>query len=133
MGGGDHPWKREVDAGEPDVAELGDRPAVVNRDDVEGSYEGKWRRLARAAGGELRGLNWAHLDLGDEGAAPHVHSADEEIFVILEGEGVLELWPTPQHAREGLAYEEIRSGRATSSRARPVRASRTAFARACPG
>ena len=47
VGGGDHPWKREVDAGEPEVAELGERPAnVVNRDDVEGSYGGKWRRLA---------------------------------------------------------------------------------------
>ncbi len=31
---------------------------------------------------------------------------------MLEGEGTLELWPTPQRARDGVAYEEqpIRAG-----------------------
>ena len=117
VGGGDRPWKREVDAGEPAVPELGERPAnVISRDDVEGSFEGKWRRLARAAGAELSGLSWGRLDFGDEGAPPHVHSAEEEIFVVLEGEGVLELWPTPQSARDGLEYEEhaIRAGHVVS-------------------
>jgi uncharacterized cupin superfamily protein len=117
VGGGDHPWEREVRAGEPDVPDLGERPAnIVNRKDVEGSFEGKWRLLARVAGSELAGLNWGRLDLGDEGAPPHVHSADEEIFVVLEGEGILELWPTPQHARGGREYEEqpIRAGHVIS-------------------
>ena len=38
---------------------------------------------------------------------------------MLEGEGILELWPTPQHAREGLAYEEqpIRAGHVISRHA----------------
>ena len=117
VGGGDFPWKREVAAGEPEVTELGERPAnVVNRDDVEGSFGGKWRRLAVAAGSELTGLNWGHLDLGDEGAPPHCHSADEEIFVVLEGEGILELWPSPQQARDGRSYEEhpIKAGHVIS-------------------
>ncbi len=117
VGGGEHPWKREVDVGEPDVPELGERPAnVVNRDDVVGEAGGKWRLLARAAGSVLTGLNWGRLDDGDEGAPPHVHSADEEIFVVLEGEGVLELWPTPQRARDGVEYEErpIRGGHVIS-------------------
>ena len=117
VGGGERPWKREVGAGEPDVPELGERPAnVINRDDVEGAAGGKWRRLARAAGGELTGLNWGRLDDGEEGAPPHIHSADEEIFVVLEGEGILELWPSPQLAREGTAYEEhsIRAGHVIS-------------------
>jgi uncharacterized cupin superfamily protein len=117
VGDGDHPWKREVDAGEPDVAEIGERPEnVVNLDDVEGSFGGKWKRLAREAGAELSGLNWGRLDFGDEGAPPHVHSAEEEIFVVLEGEGILELWPTPQHARDGVEYEErpLRAGHVVS-------------------
>ena len=59
------------------------------------------RRLAVAAGSELTGLNWGQLDLGDEGAPPHCHSAEEEIFVVLEGEGILELWPSPQRSSRG--------------------------------
>ncbi len=117
VGGGDHPWQREVEAGAPDVPELGERPAnVINRDDVEGSFGGKWRRLARAVGAELSGLNWGRLDLGDEGSPPHCHSAEEEIFVVLEGEGILELWPNPQQARDGVEYEEnpIRAGHVIS-------------------
>jgi uncharacterized cupin superfamily protein len=47
------------------------------------------------------------LPAGREGAPPHLHSADEEIFVVLEGEGLLELWPTPQHVRQGREYEEL--------------------------
>ena len=45
-----------------------------------------------------------------------MHSADEEIFVVLEGEGVFELWPTPQLARDGVEYEErpIRAGHVIS-------------------
>jgi uncharacterized cupin superfamily protein len=117
VGGGERPWKREVGVGEPEVPELGERPAnVINRDDVEGAAGGKWRLLARAAGGELTGLNWGRLDDGEEGAPPHIHSADEEIFVVLEGEGILELWPSPQRAREGTEYEEhsIRAGHVIS-------------------
>jgi uncharacterized cupin superfamily protein len=31
---------------------------------------------------------------------PHVHSAEEEIFVVLDGEGTLELMPSPRGASE---------------------------------
>jgi uncharacterized cupin superfamily protein len=34
---------------------------------------------------------------------PHCHSAEEEIFVVLDGEGTLELWP---HLRRGGEHEE---------------------------
>ena len=113
-GGGDHPWEREAAAGEPEVPEVGARPAsVVHVDEVEGDHDGgSWRLLARTAGAELSGLNWGRLPPGEEGAPPHLHSADEEIFVVLEGAGTLELWPSPQRARDGVAYEEkpIRAG-----------------------
>jgi uncharacterized cupin superfamily protein len=117
VGGGEHPWERERRVGEPEVPELGERPSnVVNRDDVEGDYGGLWRRLAREAGSELAGLNWGHLPAGEEGAPPHCHSADEEIFVVLSGEGVLELWPSPQQVRSGREYEEhpLRAGTVVS-------------------
>ncbi len=113
VGTGDHPWEREAAAGEPELPGNDARPeSVVNVAQVEGSYGGRWKLLARQAGADLTGLNWGKLDESDEGAPPHVHSADEEIFVVLEGEGVLELWPTPQLARGGREYEEqpIRSG-----------------------
>jgi uncharacterized cupin superfamily protein len=113
VGRGESPWEREVAAGEPALPGLGERPSnVVNRDDVEGEYGGLWRRLAREAGSELAGLNWGHLPDGEEGAPPHCHSADEEIFVVLSGEGILELWPSPQHVRGGREHEEhpLRAG-----------------------
>jgi uncharacterized cupin superfamily protein len=113
-GSGDHPWEREAEAGEPEVPEVGTRPgSVVHVDDVEGDHDGgSWRLLARTAGAELSGLNWGNLPPGEEGAPPHLHSADEEIFVVLEGAGTLELWPSPQRARSGVVYEEkpIRAG-----------------------
>ncbi len=121
-GTGAHPWEREVAAGEPEVPALGERPgSVVHVDDVDGGSnpEGSWRLLARTAGAERTGLNWGHLNAGAEGAPPHSHSADEEIFVVLDGEGVLELHPSPQRVRAGVAYEEhpLRAGAVISRRA----------------
>jgi uncharacterized cupin superfamily protein len=116
-GSGDHPWEREAAVGEPEVAELGARPAsVVHLDDVDGKYGGTSLPLARTAGADLTGLNWVQLPAGEEGAPPHLHSADEEIFVVLDGAGTLELWPSPQRARAGVAYEEepIRAGHVIS-------------------
>ena len=113
VGGGEHPWEREVAVGEPELPDVGERPAnVLNRDDLEGEHGGQWKLLARAAGAEVTGLNWGRLHSGEEGAPPHCHSADEEVFVVLDGEGTLELWPSPQRARRGAEYEEhaIRAG-----------------------
>ena len=117
VGGGEHPWEREVAAGEPEVPELGERPAnVVNVDEVEGESGGQWKPLAKPAGAELTGLNWGRLYAGEEGVPPHCHSADEELFVMLEGDGTLELWPSPQQARGGREYEEqpVRAGHVVS-------------------
>jgi uncharacterized cupin superfamily protein len=119
VGGGDHPWEREAAVGEPEVPEVGARPeTVVNVEDVGGGDDpaGSWRLLARNAGSELTGLNWGNLYAREEGAAPHCHSADEELFVVLEGDGILELWPSPQHVRDGREKEtvEIRAGHVIS-------------------
>ena len=46
-----------------------------------------------AAGALVTGLNHVVLPPGGEGAPPHCHSLEEEIFLVLEGDGVFEMWP----------------------------------------
>ena len=100
VGHGPYPWEREVEAGEPEVGEPTERPpSIVNLEDAPSEHEGRARSLAEGAGSQLTGLNWAALEAGEEGAPPHCHSAEEEIFVVLEGEGTLHLWPAPQASR----------------------------------
>ena len=112
VGGGEHPWEREVAAGEPDVPEPAGRPPnVVNVADVVGENDGTWKRLGRTGGSELTGLNWGRLDPDEEGL-PHCHSVEEEIYVVLEGDGEIGLWPSPQLQREGrdLDRHAVRAG-----------------------
>jgi uncharacterized cupin superfamily protein len=114
---GPHPWEREAAAGVLDLpAPSPRRENIVNVDEVERDYDGdagRWITLARKAGAVRTGLNWGTLTAGRAGAPPHCHSADEEIFVILEGSGTLELWPSP--ARGGEREEhEIRAGHVIS-------------------
>ena len=77
------------------------KPSIVSVESVEPDYQGdagKWVVLARKAGAVRAGLNWGRLEPGKIGADPHLHSADEEVFVILEGGGTLELGPSPARA-----------------------------------
>jgi uncharacterized cupin superfamily protein len=100
VGGGEYPWEREVAAGEPEVPEPSERPAsIVNLEDAPSEADGRGRYLGEGAGSEVTGLNWESLPAGEMGAPPHCHSAEEEIFVVLEGDGTLELWPAPQASR----------------------------------
>ena len=64
---------------------------------------------------------------GKLNAPPHCHSAEEEIFVVLEGEGHLLLWV------KGEVTRASRSGAARSSRGRRERRSRTPSARGHDG
>jgi uncharacterized cupin superfamily protein len=91
-----HPWQAEAALGLPDGA-AGERPAnVVALADLEGDYGGIVKHPGRAGGAVRSGLNWIALPGGEEGAPPHCHSAEEEAFVVLDGEGTLELWAPPQ-------------------------------------
>ena len=102
VGGGDHPWDREVAAGEPEVPELSERPPnVVNLDDVEGEDGDDWKRLGRAAGSQRTGLNWGRLGADELDDNEHVHSAEEELFVVLEGGGTIFLGGEPHEVRAG--------------------------------
>lgn len=106
----DHPWTREIEAGPPEVEPLSERPArIVNAADVEPSVrDGRTvahsvRDLGRAAGSLKTGLGLYEVPPGKLLNPPHAHSAEEEIFVVLDGTGTLELWP---HPRFGGDHEE---------------------------
>jgi uncharacterized cupin superfamily protein len=47
------------------------------------------------------------IEPGRLGAPPHCHSAEEEVFVLLDGEGTLELWPAPRAAGYGAQREDV--------------------------
>ena len=93
-GQGAHPFEREQLLDWPAPAER--PPSIVNLADVEGDYGGIARRLGAAAGATQTGLNRIALPPNEEGAPPHCHSVEEELFVVLEGEGTLELWGPPK-------------------------------------
>ena len=100
--------RREAEAGEPEVGEPTDRPpSIVNVGDVEPHvtehsdsllYD---RDLGRAAGSEHTGISHVTLPPGRLGYPPHCHSAEEEIFVVLAGEGTLVLGDDEHPVRPG--------------------------------
>jgi len=91
----DHPWAVEARLGLPD-GEPAERPSnVVALDGLEGDYGGIVKHPGKEAGAKQTGLNWVALPPNEEGAQPHCHTAEEEVFVILDGEGTLELWGPP--------------------------------------
>jgi uncharacterized cupin superfamily protein len=115
----DHPWAREVAVGPPDVAELSERPAnivnVADVDPVERDAETVGRRvrdLGRAAGSRRTGLRYAEVLPRKLHTAPHCHSAEEEIFVVLDGAGELLLWEA-----DGVREHSVRRGSVIARRA----------------
>lgn len=88
---------RESELGPPELPEApGDRPAtIVNVADVEpqrverGRVARTRRNCGRAAGSVAAGLQHVEVEPGRESTAQHCHSLEEELFVILDGDGVL--------------------------------------------
>ncbi len=108
----DNPWEIEAEVGELEFAEPGERPPnVVALDDIPLDEEGD-KALAASAGSERSGLNWVRREPGKRGCVPHCHSSESEAFVVLEGGGVLELWPSPRSAAAGAQREdhELKAG-----------------------
>jgi len=99
-----HPWEREVAAGEPEVGVAEDRPRnIVNVADVvplevRGGLDVD---LGRSGGSERTGLCQVILEPGKSGAPHHCHSAEEEIFVVLEGGGTVYLGDEEAPVRPG--------------------------------
>jgi uncharacterized cupin superfamily protein len=102
LGEGENPFAREAAAGAPECPQPGpERPAnVVALADVPAVFDGRARRAGQAAGALASGLNHVTLAPDGTGAPAHCHSSEEELFAVLDGDGVLELWgrgeQTPQ-------------------------------------
>jgi uncharacterized cupin superfamily protein len=89
---------REAELGPPDVPDPGQRPStIVNLGAVEpqrverGPVARVRRNLGAAARSVQTGLQHVEVDPGKESAPLHCHSLEEEVFVILDGEGALVL------------------------------------------
>jgi uncharacterized cupin superfamily protein len=108
LGEGGTPFEREAECGPPECPPpSAERPAnVVGLADVEAIFDGRVRRLGKEAGALATGLNHVVLGAGGTGAPPHCHSLEEEIFVVMKGSGVLQLWArgsaTPQEQPLGV-------------------------------
>jgi len=109
----DHPWTREAAVGPPTWDVLSERPKrIVNVADVparrrgtgDGTVASVVRGLGETTGSERIGLSHYVVQPGMLMNPPHVHSAAEEIFVVLEGEGTVMLYPSP---RDGGEAEEF--------------------------
>lgn len=96
VGPGEGPYFREASAGEPDVGAPAQRPAsLVNIADVEiverehSAALIHERDLGRTVDSVRTGISHVSIPAGREGWPPHCHSAEEEIFVVLGGEGTV--------------------------------------------
>jgi uncharacterized cupin superfamily protein len=106
----DDPW--EIEATVPPLA-YGDPaprpPNIVNVDEVE-LETGKaltTAPLATRERSDQTGFHWERIAPGRRGTVPHCHSEEEEVFVILEGDGMLELWPAPVAASRGVERADV--------------------------
>ena len=92
-------YVREAELGPPPLppAPAPRPPTIVNVEDVEAVTVERprvartRRNLGRAAGSLATGLQHVVVVPGKESAPPHCHSLEEEIFVILDGDGVVVL------------------------------------------
>ncbi|MDQ3857016.1 MAG: cupin domain-containing protein [Actinomycetota bacterium] len=103
-----HPWTREAAAGEPEVGELMERPStIVNVVEIDGDERAGEtvarvrRNLGRAARSLRTGMQHVVVAPGKLAVPPHCHSAEEEIFVVLDGEGALILGTEEHRVRRG--------------------------------
>jgi len=89
-------FAREAELGPPELSEPRQRPrTIINVEDVEpvdwgrGAIRSVRRDLGRAVGSVITGVKHVEVAPG-KGATPlHCHSQEEEIFVVLDGDGVL--------------------------------------------
>jgi uncharacterized cupin superfamily protein len=99
---------REAELGPPDLSDPGERPGtIINTYDVEpdpwgrGRVAARRRYLGEAIGSRLTGINHVEVEAGRWGTPLHCHSLEEELFVILDGDGVLVLDEAETPVRQG--------------------------------
>lgn len=107
---GKHPWEYEAEAGAPELPGApSPRPdRIAARDDVpsrertnDGDVLTTQRDLGTAAGSVLSGLAHVTVAPGKLGNPPHCHSAEEELFVVLDGSGWVLLGDDEHPVRRG--------------------------------
>lgn len=106
---GPNPFVLEAQAGPLELpAEPSPRPACIkNLDelpletDVQGRYAWHMHDLGRGAGSVTSGLRHDHIEEGQWTCQPHWHTAEEELFVVLDGQGEVELGTTRYPVRAG--------------------------------
>jgi uncharacterized cupin superfamily protein len=92
----DDPWDVEAAAAPLEVGEPAPRPANIRNVDELELQTVRHQSFVYFTPDDttrLAGLGWEKLPAGHRGSVPHCHSAEEEMFVILEGTATLELWP----------------------------------------
>ena len=92
----DDPWDVEATLEPLAVGEPAPRPENIrNVDEMELQTvrHQTFAYFTRDEATKLAGLGWEKLPAGHRGSVPHCHSAEEEVFVILDGAATLELWP----------------------------------------
>jgi uncharacterized cupin superfamily protein len=101
-----HPFEAEPPA--PELPPVAPRPpTIVALDDVEGAHRHKGRvervrrDLGRAARSVRSGLQHVTLRAGSRSSPMHCHSVEEELFVVLEGDGVVLLGEDEHPVRAG--------------------------------
>jgi uncharacterized cupin superfamily protein len=108
------PWDVEATAEPLAIGEPAPRPEnIVNVDEVELEHDPDRATTAPLATRErsaLAGLHWEKLAAGRRGSVPHCHSAEEEVFVILDGTATLELWPPPLDTSDSVEEIPLRAG-----------------------
>ena len=114
LGRDDDPWDAEAAVEPLSIGTPAPRPPnIVNVDEVEHErWEDRMTTapLATHERSDRAGLHWERLDAGRRGTVPHCHSAEEEVFVILEGTATLELWPSPRSESDGKEESPVRAG-----------------------
>lgn len=106
---GPHPFAAEAAVGPLDVPppERERPPTIVALQDVpasarrRGDVANDRRDLGRALGSQRSGLGHLVVDPGMLSNPPHCHSAEEELFVVLDGDGTLLLGDEEQPVRRG--------------------------------
>jgi uncharacterized cupin superfamily protein len=108
----DHPWTREAAAGPAELGELAPRPStIVHVPDLEplerdtATIGRRVRYPGRELGSVKTGIRHAEVFSGKLNAPPHCHALEEEIFVVLEGDGHLLLWEDG-----GITEHPVRAG-----------------------
>jgi mannose-6-phosphate isomerase-like protein (cupin superfamily) len=101
-------WELEGALPEPELPEPGERPPnVVRLEDVEpelldrGEVGDGSRELGAAAGSVETELNHSDIPPGKLNCPAHCHASEEEVFVVLEGDGVYILGDEERPVRAG--------------------------------